>query len=502
MKNPDTTTKEPIAILQEPMSNYGRLKNYVDGEWVDSRSTQTRQVVNPATAEVIAEVPLSTREEVEETIRVAQDAFLEWRKVPPVVRARYFFKLKELLEKHFEDLARIIVQENGKTIGEARGEMRRTIEEVECGCGIPSLMQGYNGEDMAPGIDYKVVLEPMGVFCMVSPFNFPAMIPMVYLPYAVACGNTYIVKPTSDTPISQNRIFELIDEAGFPPGVVNLVNGNREAVNVLLEHPDIKGLSFVGSTPVGELLYKKASQHHKRAQICGGAKNYLLVMPDADLDRTVAAMKSSFFGCAGQRCFAGTVALTVGDVYEPLKEKFLATASQIEMGYGLDPETQLGPVVTEKQKESVLGYIEKGIEEGAKLLLDGRNAHVKDYPKGCFVAPTIFDRVTPDMVIAQEEIFGPVACLMRAESFDEAIEIINGCRFGHAAMIFTSSGKWAREFQYRVEAGNIGINVGLAFPLAFLTLGGLKESFWGDLHGRSESILFFTERRVVVERWF
>jgi malonate-semialdehyde dehydrogenase (acetylating) / methylmalonate-semialdehyde dehydrogenase len=494
--------QESDTILPVPFKQYGRLKNYINGEWVDSESKKTRDVLNPATNEILAQVPLSTSGEVQKAIKAAKEAFRAWRETPPVTRARYFFALKNLMEEHYEDLSRTLVQEMGKTIAEARGELRRAIEEVEVACGMPALLQGYNAQDITPGIELKAVLEPLGIFFMVPAFNFPAMVPLEYMPYAVGCGNTYIVKPCSDVPISQARIFELIDKAGFPPGVVNLVHGSREVVDVLMESPDTKGLSFVGSTPVGKLLYQKAGEHGKRAQIAAGAKNFLVVMPDADLDRTVAAMLTSFFGCAGQRCLAGAVAVAVGDSYEPLKEKFLEAASRLKVGYGLQEGIQMGPMVSKEHMENVVGYINRGVKEGAKLLLDGRSIKVNGYPGGAFVGPTIFDEVKPEMVIAREEIFGPVACIIRVKDFDEAVELIEASPFGHSGLIFTSSGKWAREFEYRVPCGNIGINVGIAATMAFATLGGVKDSFFGDIHGRRESIQFFTERKIVITRWF
>jgi len=491
----------PKTTLQVPKENYGRLKNFINGKWVDSESAQTEDVVNPATGEVIAQVPLSTRDEVENCIRAAKEAFWEWKRTPPVVRARYFFKLKQLMEEHFEDLSLLIVQENGKTIAEARGEVRRSIEEVECACGIPSLMQGYIAKNISPGIDLKALPEPLGIFCMVPAFNFPALVPLEYMPYAVACGNTYIVKPSMDTPISQVRIFELVEESGFPPGVINLVHGFSEVGDILAENPEVKGMSFVGSTPVGKLLYQKWTHQGKRAQCSTGAKNHLVVMPDADLDRTVAAMLTSFFGCAGQRCLAGSVAVPVGEAYEPLKEKFFEAASRIKVGYGLDPEVEMGPLVSQKHKEKVLGYIKQGVKEGASLLLDGRKVKVEGYPDGAFIGPTIFDKVSRDMAIANEEIFGPVACIIPVKDFDEAISLIEGNRFGHSGLLFTSSGKWAREFENRVPCGNVGINIGVAATQAYSTLGGIKDSFFGDLHGRRESIQFFTDRKIVITRW-
>jgi malonate-semialdehyde dehydrogenase (acetylating)/methylmalonate-semialdehyde dehydrogenase len=490
------------ALLKEPSKYYGRLKNYINGRWVDSESSQIREVINPATNELIAEVPLSTPNEVEQAVKVAREAFQGWRETPPTRRARYFFELKRLMEENFEDLSRTVVQEVGKTIDEARGELRRSIEEVECACGIPSLMLGYVAEDITPTIDLQAINEPLGVFCMVPAFNFPALVPLEYMPYAVACGNTYIVKPSTEVPITQVRIFELIDKIGLPPGVVNLVHGSRDVVNSLLENPDMKGLSFVGSSPVGKLLYEKAAKYGKRAQCAGGAKNHFVIMPDADLDIAVNAMLSSFFGCSGQRCLAGAVGVPVGDVYEPLKEKFVEAASKIKIGYGLQEGVQMGALVSREHMESVLGFIEKGIEEGARLLLDGRNVTIDGYPDGAFIGPTIFDDVRPEMTIAKEEIFGPVASIIRANDFDDALKLIEASRFGHSALIFTSSGYWAREFRYRVPCGNIGINVGIAATQAFSTLGSYKESFYGDLHGRAESIKFFTDRKVIITRWF
>lgn len=489
-------------LLKPPQENYGRLKNFINGEWVESKSTQIREVVNPATGEVIAQVPLSTKEEVISCIEAAKESFQEWKETPPVVRARSLFKLKQLMEEHFEDLSRTIVQENGKTIDEARGEMRRTIEEVECACGIPSLMKGYICRNMSPGIDLKAQPEPLGIFCMIPAFNFPALVPLEYSPYAVACGNTYIVKPTTDTPISQCKIFELIEEAGFPPGVINLLHGFSEVGDILCENPEVKGMSFVGSTRVGKYLYQKWTDQGKRAQCATGAKNHLVIMPDADLDRTVQAMMTSFFGCAGQRCLAGSVAVPVGDVYDELTKKFVEAASRLRIGNGLDPDTQLGPVVSLAAKERISNYIEQGVKEGARLLLDGRNISVEGYPRGAFLGPTIFSEVKPDMVIANEEIFGPVACIEPVKDLDEALSIIEHHQYGHSALLFTSSGKTAQQFENRAKCGNIGINIGVAATQAYSTLGGVKDSFYGDIHGRSESIQFFTDRKIIINRWF
>ena len=479
------------------------LKNYIDGEWIESLSEKSLEVRNPATTEVIARVPLSSAEEVEKAVQSAKNAFQEWRETTPYTRARYMFDLKILMEERFEDLAQIIVREHGKIIDEARGEVRRGIENVEVAVGVPSMMMGYNMEDVAQGIDETCVYQPAGVFCCVAPFNFPSMVPLWFLPYAVACGNTYIIKPSEICPMSMDILFELLDEVDFPPGVVNLVHGDKVAVDALLESPDVVGLSFVGSTPVARYLYTKAAEHGKRAQCQAGAKNSLVVMPDANIDQTVASIMTSAFGTAGQRCLAGSLVLAVGDAYDPIVDKLLDAATNIKVGDGMDETVQMGPVISKKSLERVLSYIEIGEKEGAKLLLDGRNIQVEGYPNGYFVGPTIFTDVSPNMDIACDEIFGPVLGIIRVDNFDQAVDVIHESPYGNAASIFTSSGKWAREFKYRVEAGNIGINIGIAAPIASFPFSGMKDSFFGDLHGQGrDAIEFFTERKVVISRWF
>lgn len=485
------------------MVEYGILKNYIRGQWVESQSNENLDVHNPATGRVIARVPLSTEEEVKQAATAAKEAFGEWRETPPLVRARYMFRLKGLMEEHFEDLAQVIVKEHGKIVDEARGEMRRAIENVEAAAGIPSLMMGHNAEDIAVGIDEECVVQPAGVFCCVAPFNFPAMVPFWFLPYAVACGNTYIVKPSELCPLSQNRLFDLLHEVDFPPGVVNLVNGDKRAVDALLTHPDVAGVSFVGSTPVAKHIYATAAAHGKRAQCQAGAKNCLVVMPDAVLGRTVPNVLTSAFGTAGQRCLSGALVLAVGEVYEPLKAQLVEAASRIKLGDGLDETVQMGPVVSRQALDRILGYIEKGLEDGAELILDGREVQVAGYSDGYFLGPTIFDKVTPAMVIARDEIFGPVLGIIPVADFDEAISVIHNLPYGNAASLFTSSGKSAREFKYRVDCGNIGINIGIAAPIATFPFSGMKDSFFGDLHGQGrDAIAFFTERKVVITRWF
>lgn len=493
-----------MGKVNEEPGYWGRLRNYADGAWVESKASETLKVADPATQEMVAEVPLSPSEDVDAAVRAAQAAFEEWRETPPQVRARHFFRLKALLEDHFEAIARALVVENGKTLDEARGSVRRAIDNVEVAAGIPSLMMGYGLEDgAAGGIDEDAIRQPLGVFASVSPFNFPAMVPFWSWPYAVATGNTFIVKPSEQVPTTMNYIFRLIHEAGFPPGVVNLVNGAKVTVDSLLDHRDIQGISFVGSTPVARHIYKRAGETGKRVQCGGGAKNFLVVMPDADLSRTVPNALSSCYGCAGERCLAGSAIVAVGDIHRRLTEHFADAAKRLRVGYGLDEGTEMGPLISRRHLERVVGYVERGEAEGAKLLLDGRGVKVKDYPKGNFLGPTVFDAVDPTMAIAREEIFGPVVSILRAGDLDEAIDMINSSPFGNAASLYTSSGRAAREFRYRVRCGNIGINVGVAAPMAYFPFGGQKASFFGTLHAQGrDAVDFFTDEKVVISRWF
>lgn len=479
------------------------LKNYINGRWVESKAKETRDIINPATGEVIGKTPMCKADEALQAIKVAKEAYWRWRTTPPQTRIRYLYRFRDALEEHFEELSKILTMEQGKALDEARGEYRRTIENVECAAGIPSLQMGYNMEDISAGIDEMVIKQPIGVFFCVLPFNFPGMVASWFWPYAVACGNTYIVKPSEQVPLSQVRQFEIIHEIGFPKGVLNLVHGGPEVVNALIESPDTVGLSFVGSTKVGRLLYRKCGEHGKRVQVQGGAKNFLTIMPDANLERTVPALMTSFFGCTGQRCLSGAVLLAVGEVYEPLKNAVVAAAKQIVVGNGLEEGVEMGPLASKAGIERVLSYIEKGVKEGAKLLLDGRGIKVSGYPNGYFIGPTIFDNVTPEMSIAREEIFGPVMCIIRVKNLDEAIEVIHANPYGNASSVFTSSGKIAREYQYRVRAGNIGINIGIVAPIATFPFSGMKDSFLGDLHGQGQdAVSFFTENKVVITRWF
>lgn len=479
------------------------VKNYINGRWVESKSKETRDVINPATGELLAKTPMSTAEEAQEAIEAAKTAYERWRSTPAQTRIRYLYRFRNLLEDHFEELSKTITTEHGKILDEARGEYRRAIENVEAAASIPTLQMGYNFEDIAAGIDEMVIKQPLGVFFCVAPFNFPGMVPTWFWPFAIACGNTYIVKPSEQVPLSQVRQFELIDKAGFPKGVMNLVNGGPEVVNALIESPDTVGMSFVGSTPIGKLLYKKCGEQGKRAQVQAGAKNFITVMPDANIERTVPNLMSSFFGNTGQRCLSGAVLLAVGEVYRPLKEAVVNAAKELVIGDGLNEDVHMGPIATKAALKRVLGYIETGIKEGAELILDKRNVKVKDYPKGLFIGPNIFDKVKPEMTIAKEEIFGPVMSIIHVKDLDEAIDIIHSNPFGNASSVFTSSGKVARDYQYRVRAGNIGINIGIVAPIATFPFSGMKDSFFGDLHGQGkDAVDFFTENKVVITRWF
>ncbi|MFN2399437.1 MAG: CoA-acylating methylmalonate-semialdehyde dehydrogenase [Gemmatimonadaceae bacterium] len=478
------------------------LRNYIGGEWVEADAAGYLENINPATGEPLGRVPLSTARAVDDAVRAAQEAFPKWRETPPVQRARFLFKLKNLLEENFEQIARIVTEENGKTLDESRGSLRRGVENVEHACGIPTLMMGDTLEDVAAGIDCEFVRQPLGVFAAVTPFNFPAMVPLWFYPYAIATGNTFILKPSEQVPRSQARIFELLHQAGVPAGVVNLVHGGKEAVNALLAHPGISGISFVGSSAVARHVYSTAAANGKRVQALGGAKNHIVVMPDADLDRAISVTTESIFGCAGQRCLAGSVIVATGKTYEPVKERLVAAAKKLKMGYGADSGVTLGPVISARHKERVLSYIESGVSDGARLALDGRTASVREYPRGNFVGPTVFDAVEPSMKIGHEEIFGPVASVTNAEDLDDAVARVHASEYANAVSIFTTSGRSAREFRYRVGVSMIGVNIGVAAPMAIFPFGGTKGSFYGDLkaHGK-DSVEFYTDKKVVISRW-
>ncbi|QSJ15553.1 CoA-acylating methylmalonate-semialdehyde dehydrogenase [Nostoc sp. UHCC 0702] len=478
------------------------LPNYINGQWCASQTTEYLEVINPASAELLAQVPLSPAFEVNQAADAAAAAFVTWRRTPPTERSQYLFKLKNLLEEHFEDLARTITTECGKTLAESKGEMRRAIENVEVACGIPMMMQGTNLEDIARGIDEMMIRQPLGVAAVICPFNFPGMIPFWFLPYAIACGNTYIVKPSEKVPLTMQKIFELLEKTGLPKGVVNLVNGAKAAVDAILDHPQIRAISFVGSTPVAKYIYSRGAANGKRVQCQGGAKNPIIVLPDADIDMTTRIAADSAFGCAGQRCLAASIAVTVGAVRHTFTEAIAETAKKRVVGNGLDQGVEMGPVITAESKTRIEGLIQKGADEGANLLVDGRSANILSYENGNFIRPTILQNVDPAGEIARTEIFGPVLSLIHLDSIDDAIALVNSGQYGNMACLFTSSGAAARKFRYEAEAGNIGINIGVAAPMAFFPFSGWKESFFGDLHGQSNhAVEFFTQTKVVVERW-
>ncbi|MCS6825088.1 MAG: CoA-acylating methylmalonate-semialdehyde dehydrogenase [Caldilinea sp.] len=479
-----------------------KLLNYINGEWRESKATTYLNVPNPATDEVLATVPLSPPEEVDEAARLALAAFPAWRRTPATARIQYLFKLKALMEKHFEDLSRSITLENGKALDDARGEMRRAIENVEVACGIPTMMMGDFSEDVARGIDEYMIRQPVGVAAIICPFNFPGMIPFWYLPYAIACGNTVIVKPSERCPITMQKVFRLLEQLDLPKGVVNLVNGGADTVNALLDHPAISAVTFVGSTPVARHVYARASANGKRVQAQGGAKNPIIILPDADVSLTTRIVTDSAFGNAGQRCLAASLAVTVAGAEKTFIPALAEAAGNLVVGNGLQPGVQMGPVITPQSKARIESLIQKGLDEGAEMVVDGRNVSIPGHERGYFLKPTIIADIPPGGTIARTEIFGPVLGVMRVETVEEAIALINSGEYGNMACIFTSSGAAARKFRYEAEAGNIGINIGVAAPMAFFPFSGWKNSFFGTLHAQGKhAVEFFTQTKVVVERW-
>jgi malonate-semialdehyde dehydrogenase (acetylating)/methylmalonate-semialdehyde dehydrogenase len=478
------------------------LRNYVAGQWEAAAAGQTIPVRNPATGEVIASAPLSGPADVDRAVRAAMDALQKWRRTPPGERIQPLFRLKALLDAQFTDIAKLIVQECGKTLVEAEGELRRGIENVEVATGIPSMMMGSNLEDIATGIDELMIRQPVGVVAIITPFNFPGMIPLWFLPYAIACGNTVVLKPSEKTPLTMAKILELVEAAGVPAGVVNLVHGGKEAVDALLDHPDVRAISFVGSTPVARYIYGRAAANGKRVQCQGGAKNPIVVLPDADMEMTTKIVADSAFGCAGQRCLASSIVITVSDAAQTFTPQISDAAASRKVGYGLEPGIEMGPVISEDSRKRVLGLIDKGLADGARALVDGRTASVSGYERGNFLRPTVLADVDPASELARTEVFGPVLSVMRADDVEAAIALVNGSNFGNMACLFTSSGAAARQFRYEARVGNVGINVGVAAPMAYFPFSGWKDSFFGDLHAQGrDAIDFYTEKKVVVERW-
>ena len=485
------------------MAETATLPNFIGGSYLTPFASATLPVFNPATGELLFRIPLSGPEDVGRAVASAREALREWRETPPGDRVQPLFRLKALLERDFEEISRVVTTECGKTLAESRGELRRAIENVEVACGIPSLMQGRVLEDIARGIDEFMIRQPVGVVAVIAPFNFPAMIPFWFLPYALACGNTVVMKPSEKTPLTMQRVTQLLTEAGFPPGVVQVTHGGREAVSALLEHPDIAAVSFVGSSPVARAVYAQAAGNGKRVQCQGGAKNPVVVLEDADIEAAVGTVAESAFGCAGQRCLAASLAITVGGAHEPFRDLVSAAAESRVVGSGLDEAVDMGPVIREDSRERIEGLIGQAVDrEDARAVVDGRGARVPGLEDGFFVRPTVLDGLPVEGEIARTEIFGPVLGIIRVDSIEDAVAFVNGGEFGNMACLFTNDGRAARRFRHEVLTGNVGINVGVAAPMAYFPFSGWRGSFFGDLHAQgAHAIEFYTQTKVVVERW-
>ena len=478
------------------------LDNYIGGKWVSTAVSDTLTVNNPATGEVLALVPMSGAEDLDAAVRAARQALPSWRAVSVVERARRLFVLRERLDRRREDLARAVTTEMGKTIADARAEVARMIEMVEAACAVPTTTQGRVIENVSRNVDCETVRQPVGVCAAIAPFNFPAMVPFWFLPFTLACGNAFILKPSEQVPLTQQITFEELDALDLPPGVVNLVNGGREVVEAILEHPGIDAVSFVGSAPVARLVYERAARAGKRVQALGGAKNHIVAMPDADVERTVAGIVGSAFGAAGQRCMAGSVLVTVANAHDRLLGPLVDAVRGLRVGNGLEEATDVGPVISISAHERISGYVERALSAGASLAAGGIE-EAGSGRGGCFVPPTVIDRARSEMEIAREEVFGPVLAVIRAGSLDEAISVVNGSNYGNGASIFTESGGAVRRFRQGVEAGMVGVNIGVAAPVAFFPFSGWKDSFLGDLHAHGpDAVEFFTRKKTVTSRWF
>jgi malonate-semialdehyde dehydrogenase (acetylating) / methylmalonate-semialdehyde dehydrogenase len=480
-----------------------KVRNYIGGEWTNSTSNEYVAITNPATGDALGSVPMGTSKDVDAAVAAAKSAFTTWRDVPVAVRARYLFDLRNLMEQNYEELLSICTQEHGKTIEESKGDVRRGIDNVETAAGMPGMMMGECLEQIATGIDSVSYRQPMGVFACIAPYNFPSMVPFWFLPYAIATGNTFVVKPSEQVPFSQLRLFELLDKLKLPKGVVNMVHGGKDVVNAILEHKDIAGVSFVGSSAVAEHVYSRCGATKKRCQALGGAKNFTTVTDDCDWEKSVANIIDSAFGCAGQRCLATSIVVGVGPAYGKLREKLAEAVKKIKVGEGHQAGVTMGPVISAKHRERVLGYIEKGIKEGAELVVDGRSCKVDGFPKGHWVGPTLFAKVTPDMAIGTDEIFGPVLSLMEAKDLEHAIALTNAHPLANAASIYTQNGSYARKFLREIHPSMTGVNIGVAAPMAYFTFGGNKGSFFGDLkaHGK-DSVSFYTQNKTSIQRWW
>jgi len=476
------------------------LKNFIGGKWVPAQTEAADPVPNPATGEILAQVPISTRQDLDAAVAAAREAWRTWRETPVPRRARILFRYQQLLVEHWDELARLVTMENGKSYEEAYGEVQRGIECVEFAAGAPTLLMGSQLPDIATGIESGMYRYPLGVIGGITPFNFPMMVPCWMFPLAIVCGNTFVLKPSERTPLTANRLAELFKEAGLPDGVLNIVHGARDVVNGLLEHPDVKAISFVGSQPVAEYVYKTAAANGKRVQALAGAKNHSIVMPDANLDNAVRNIISAAFGSAGERCMACAVVVAVGDIADELTERLVKAAREIAVGNGMDKEVFLGPVIRDSHKDRTIQYIEIGEKEGATLLLDGRK-HPAAQGEGYFLGPTIFDNVKPGMKIWQDEIFAPVLSIVRARDLDEAIEIANQSEFANGACIYTDSASAIRKFRDNIDAGMLGINLGVPAPMAFFPFSGYKKSFYGDLHANGrDGVEFYTRKKMVTAR--
>jgi malonate-semialdehyde dehydrogenase (acetylating) / methylmalonate-semialdehyde dehydrogenase len=478
-----------------------KLGNYINGEWVESNSNKIETVINPATGEMLAEVPLSTKEDVDLAVQAAKEAFLTWSQTPVPKRARILFKYQQLLVDHWEALANLVTIENGKSLSEAMGEVQRGIECVEFAAGAPTLMMGRQLPDIATNIESGMYRYPLGVVGGITPFNFPMMVPCWMYPLAIACGNTFVLKPSERTPLLAARLVELFEQAGLPKGVLNIVNGAHDVVNGLLEHPEVKAISFVGSQPVAEYIYKKAAANLKRVQALAGAKNHSIVLKDANLDMAVKEITSAAFGSAGERCMAAAVVVVEEEIADRFIAKLKEAADHITIGNGLDDGVFLGPVIRENHKNRTLGYIESGVEQGAVLVRDGRDDEAVKQA-GYFVGPTIFDNVSKEMKIWQDEIFAPVLSVIRVEDLAEAIDITNSSNFANGACLYTDSASSIRQFRETIHAGMLGINLGVPAPMAFFPFSGYKDSFYGDLHANgTDGVEFYTRKKMVTARY-
>ena len=487
-----TTTATPATRL---------LDNYIAGRFTPAASSDALDVTNPATGAVLARVPLSSAGDLDAAVRAAREALPAWRAVSVIERGRRLFALREGLDARREELARSVTTEMGKTLDDARAEVARMIEMVECACAIPTAMQGRVLEDVARNVDAETVRQPVGVCAAIVPFNFPAMVPFWFLPFAIGCGNAFILKPSEQVPLTQQIAFEVLDSLGLPPGVVNLVNGGREVVEGILDHPGIDAVSFVGSAPVARLVYERAAKAGKRVQALGGAKNHMVVMPDAVIDETVKGIVGSAFGAAGQRCMAGSVVVTVGEAHDRLLPPLCQATKALRVGDGLEEDNDVGPMISRDARARIRGWIERSVRDGAELVVDGRE--VAADPSGAYLGPTILDNVAPETDIAREEVFGPVLAVIRVGTLDEAIEVVNGSRFGNGTSIFTESGASVRRYRHDVEVGMVGVNIGVAAPVAFFPFSGWKDSFLGDLHAHGpDAVEFYTRKKTVTSRFF